>query len=603
MNYLVEKTFANRGYTPEYLREINNPYYEELKDIDTLAARLKEIHDAGLPITIIPDFDMDGICAGDCGYGGMAELGFKVNLFIPNAAEGYGISAKTIDDVLAVYPDTKVIITCDTGISAVAAGERCKELGIEFLITDHHKQDVMVDAPIIVDPLRVDEEYPHPSICGAFVMYQVLQYYADMYGNYYIQNQIRRLRVFAGIGTISDTMSLLYENRQLVKDAIDILRFIYGDGSSDAVASISGCEVYKRAFWGLYYTLKACADAGIITKESDIDETFFGYYMAPMFNAAKRMDGDMHKVFGVFFDNTPAVHMDYVYKLNVERKNLEAREIRAILDRDQPYAPFIYFSDAKPGILGLLAMKLMKMSGMPTFVVVDEGDKVRSNRFHGSGRSPEWYPCFTRLGDVIGIAGHEHAFGCSIDNKTALTKFVSFLKTDINKVMSEVEIIEEVPDFVISTDWTADTGIDIPLFEEYLNEIVTYKPFGKDFPAPRIKFIFSARDVVEYKKLKGKHLKLCFGNGFDVLCWNQADLAYVADKDAIDPYCKHYIMGHLEFSEYKGEVSIQFVGDITPGCEAPEKSSEESSEDAPVFGKLSAYEAQILEAAAGNTDA
>ena len=133
MNYLVEKTFANRGYTPEYLREINNPYYEELKDIDTLAARLKEIHDAGLPITIIPDFDMDGICAGDCGYGGMAELGFKVILFIPNAAEGYGISAKTIDDVLAVYPDTKVIITCDTGISAVAAALAILIVSINFV--------------------------------------------------------------------------------------------------------------------------------------------------------------------------------------------------------------------------------------------------------------------------------------------------------------------------------------------------------------------------------------------------------------------------------------------------------------------------------------
>ncbi len=55
-------------------------------------------------------------------------------------------------------------------------------------------------------------------------------------------------------------------------------------------------------------------------------------------------------------------------------------------------------------------------------------------------------------------------------------------------------------------------------------------------------------------------------------------------------------MGHLEFSEYKGEISVQFVGDITPGCEAPE-------EELPAFGKLSEYEEHILEAAAGNTDA
>ena len=64
MNKLIQKIFENRGYTQELLREINNPVYQPLRDIDTLCVRLKEIHDLGLRIVVYPDFDMDGIASG-----------------------------------------------------------------------------------------------------------------------------------------------------------------------------------------------------------------------------------------------------------------------------------------------------------------------------------------------------------------------------------------------------------------------------------------------------------------------------------------------------------------------------------------------------------
>lgn len=559
MNYLVQRTLENRGYTADFLREINSPYYDVLKDIDTLAVKLHEIHENKTPATIFPDFDVDGIASGNIWFAGLSELGFRVNLFIPTPSDGYGITPEAIDELLEIYPDTKVIITCDTGINASEAAEHCKMCGIELLVTDHHKQETVISASVIVNPMRLDETYSHPAICGAFVSYQILQYYADLYCNSFAQDQIRRLRVFAGIGTISDTMPLLYENRQLVKDAIYITRLTYGDGSTDAVASVPGCDVYRRAFFGLYQAMKVCETYGVITSADDIDEDFFGYYFAPIFNSTKRMNGDMNRTFGVFFANNPYSDMEYLYNLNIERKQLVEREIQNILAQDQPYAPYVYLSNANPGVLGLLAMKLHTQSGMPTFVLNDEGVSAKGSRYHGSGRSPEWYPCITRLSETVFIAGHELAFGVGVANKTNLDRFVNFLHQDIQIALTSVELVEAVPDFVIATDWTADVGIDTEMFRDYLTEIETLRPFGKGFPAPSVRFEFSNNDVIEWKLIgKAKqHLKIAFHNGFDVLCWNQAHL--ITQKDSFD---KHVVMGHLGMSEFRGIISVNFVGDF-----------------------------------------
>lgn len=559
MNYLVQKTFENRGYTEEFIKSINDPSYDKLKDIDLMAVRLKEIHDDHLPVTIYPDFDMDGIAAGTLGFAGMAELGFNVNLYIPNPEEGYGITINSIADLLSKYPDTKVIITCDTGITADEAAAYCRRQGVEFLVTDHHMQKNVIDADIIVDPMRLDESYNHPEICGAFVLYQVLQYYADFYCNSFTRDQIRRLRLFAGMGTISDTMPVLYANRQLVKDSIIICRYVYGDGTADAVSSISGCNIYRRAFWGLFNFLKVCEKYGIIKTAEDITEDFFGYYLAPMFNSPKRMNGIMENTFGVFFANTSEQCADYLYNLNIERKELVEREMKAILSQPQPYAPYVYFTTARAGILGLLATKLMAMTGMPTFVAIDYGEGTEGSRYSGSGRSPEWYPCITHLNDVISIAGHEFAFGWSCDDAAALDYFVATLKSDVSRIYSSVSVIEPTPDFIISTDWTADVGIDIDAFDDYLNEIYNYHPFGKGFAEPFIKFVFRNCDVVEWKTIGSakQHLKISFANGFDVLCWNQAHL--IKQKDSFN---NHVVYGHLGKSEFKGLMSINFVGNF-----------------------------------------
>lgn len=558
-NVLIETIFRNRGYTDEFLYSINNPDHGLLKDIDTLVAELKDIHDSGQVITIYPDFDMDGIAAGSCLFAGLSELGFNARLFTPDPSKGYGITVETIDDALSMHPDTQVFITCDTGIDRNEEADYCHSKGIRFLVTDHHIQRAVSTADIVVNPMRSDETYEHPLICGAFVAYQVLQRYADLYTNSYTIDQIRRLRVFAGIGTVSDTMPVLWENRQVIRDAIDICRLVYGDGSDTSVSTIRGCDVYRRAFWGIYELLKVYETYGVITDIDSINEEFFGFYLAPAVNSVKRLDGDTARTFGVFFGNNRTADVEYLYALNNQRKREVADAIEALSSTYQPFAPYIYYSDARAGILGLIAQKLMSESGVPTIVFRFDGTS-----YHGSGRCPAYYHDISEHFDYVG--GHAGAFGCGINTYEKIEALYEYLKKDVPDVLSTVDT-EFKPDYVISPDWTADCGIDISVFEDYINGIQRYRPFGRDFPAPSGMFRFSNTDVLSQTSNKkpgwetmGKskqHLKINFANGFDVICWNQAHL--ITQKDSFD---EHEIVGDLKFSEYMGVRSVVFVGDF-----------------------------------------
>ena len=177
--------------------------------------------------------------------------------------------------------------------------------------------------------MRLDETYSHPKICGAYVFYQCLCFYADTYCDPIVREQICRLHVFAGIGTISDSMPVLYENRKLLQDSIGFCRFLYFYGPEFVFDMMDGCDVYRKAFYGLYLVIKHLIDEGKIKDERDIDEVLFGYYIAPMFNAPKRMNADMTIPFSVFFGNNqfenPSVQ-DAMYEVLNSNKFITMRQ-------------------------------------------------------------------------------------------------------------------------------------------------------------------------------------------------------------------------------------------------------------------------------------
>ena len=564
MNRLIELYLKRRGYTREMLLEINDDRHADLMSVAEMCAELKRIHDTQEHIVILPDFDMDGIMSGVVGFAGLSELGFKVSLFRPTPSDGYGFTAETILRLVEEYPDVKVIITCDVGITCYEGAEAASAMGIKVLVTDHHVQEDAnkLAADIIVDPNRIDETYKNKGICGAHVFWQVLQYYADNYCDMFMHEQIRRLRVFAGVGTISDAMPLVNENRPLVMDACGICRLVYGEAGNLFLDTMSGCDVYRRAFYGLHCALQVFADNGKIQTPDDITEDFFGFYLAPTFNSLKRMDGDMDVAFGVFFGDHPLDDASFLFMLNEQRKLAVAQYFDDMMSGDQPYAPYVYISEAQPGILGLLAMKAMTLTGVPTMVMRED-----DGHFHGSGRAPSWYPAIDMLHpEGFFIAGHQGAFGIGATDKRECKALWAFLKKSSEDIMSNMpEGISEgnAPDIIICQDGSGDTDIDIPLFLEYLAEINTLRPFGRAFEAPVIELRFRG-DEGEWNVMGSakQHLKICMAYGFEVLCWNQA-----AMLDDMKPDDEFVVQGHLGRSEFRGRFTVNMVGDIRKVCD------------------------------------
>lgn len=585
LNYLLECVFRNRKYPDGFLDDINTKPHGFPKDTDKLCAILKYYHDTQGLIVLLTDFDNDGIMCGVEGFAGLAELGFNVALFIPDVTEGYGFDEDTIDTLVAQYPDVKAILTADVGITCYGGVKHARDLNIDVLVTDHHLPKGRIAANVFVDPTREDETSGYSGICGAAVLYNVLLYYAEHYsGSPYLVSQIRRLCVFAGCGTISDNMPVYYENRDLIRDAIDIFTLIYSDGKQDMVNSLQGCDIYRRAFLGLFILMNAFKERGNVAFSSipiNLHEDFVGYYLAPAFNSIKRMGADMHKVYGVFFGPQPKIDMEEVLDLNEMRKELVEEKFADIIDEKfiQPWKPYIYVTDAYPGLCGLLAQKVMLITGEPVMVVTinEEGKYV------GSGRSPHWYPFLNvAVSNKWYAAGHNPAFGIGFDNEIGGDALFDFLTKTVGELKPDDEEMVTTPDFVISMFDDGDASIDVELLSDYLDELSSCRPFGEGFPEPEALLKVNTR-MVEFSVMgkQKNHLRIKLPMGISAVCWNQADMiknhgtCIVPDKDdeshmypywlATDlPECLE-LWGKFAYNDYNGTRSIQFIGTVLNG--------------------------------------
>lgn len=305
---------------------------------------------------------------------------------------------------------------------------------------------------------------------------------------------------------------------------------------------------------------------GKIGDMAGLTEEFFGFYLAPMFNAVKRMEGSMDDAFGVFFGRDPEKSLQNLFDLNEERKQLVDECFEKLDQNDQPFAPYVYFTGAHKGILGLLAQRKMDEKGHPVMVVRED----ESEGYRGSGRSPSWYPFLSRTQGQQGVyaAGHEAAFGCHFVSADVLVSFVKFLADDIQTVLAEIE--EKIKrgelaaavehDLVISTLGDGDSLIDIPVFEEFLQELGYLRPFGNGFPKPSVLLRFRARNGLWSRMGEDqRHLKVTLSDGLVVVGFNQGALFNKVNQQS------NVILeasGKLNLNIWNDNRTVQFLGDL-----------------------------------------
>ena len=468
--------------------DLSDPF--SLTDMQKACERIWQAIDNGETIVVFGDYDVDGVTATALLYQHLKGMGATVKCMLPSReGDGYGLSRNAIQSIHD--KGYQLIVTVDNGISAVEEAEFAAELGIDLIITDHHlPPETLPKAVAVVDPRRLDDTSPFKGLCGAGVAFklcaaldgcppeEMLDYCGDL----------------AAVGTVADVMPLTGENRTLVKSGLRQLQ------NTDRP--------------GLEALLEEVGLAGRpITAEN------ISYAIAPRINAAGRMDSAVTALQLVLCED-PDRAEELAHKLNeinVKRQETELEIFKAaqVLLEQQPErledrVMLLWGRDWHPGVIGIVASRLVERTGRPVIVVtVDEHGECK-----GSGRSVPGFNLHACIGScadlLIRYGGHAMAAGLSVREEN-----LPELRRRLNEwAARECPVLH-----------TAPLECDLPIHldrvtVDSVRRIDTLAPFGAENPTPVFLLQSAVVDGV-YPVSEGRHsrLRLRQGNASVYAVW------------------------------------------------------------------------------------
>jgi len=465
---IISKILVNRGiYTEDSIDIFLNSSIEkmhppsQMKDLVKAGDLLKNKIDNGKSIRIVGDYDVDGIMSVYLLYRAFKDLGAKVDYIIPNrVSEGYGLNVEIVKEAEKDNIDT--IITCDNGIAAIEAIDHAKKVGIDVIVTDHHnlsfveedgeKRCIVPAAVSIVNPKQPDCPYPFKGLCGAGVVYKLVEYLFEIYN--LPKEKSYKLLEYVAIATICDVVDLVDENRIIVK---------HGLKQINATKNLG---------------FKTLVD--VLGIKNEIGTYHIGFIIGPTLNASGRLDtAYLALELLLTEDKNKAIGLAKELKaLNEDRKAITEKGIKLVVEKIEntgiknDKVLIIYEPKIHESVAGIVAGRVKEIYNKPTIVLTEGLDSIK-----GSGRSIEEYDMFkelVRCKDILDkFGGHPMAAGLSLkaDN-------IELLRTRLNKNtdLTENDLIKKI-------------YIDMPLPIEYINyklinQINGLEPFGKGNPRP-----------------------------------------------------------------------------------------------------------------------
>ena len=549
---LADLLFERLGWTPEFLTAFNDPSHPDLRDLDRIVEILRVVHQHRFKVVVMPDFDTDGVTSGLIAYVGLSQLGFNVELYIPDYRHGHDITPAAVADLLEKHPGAQVLLTTDAGTNSQDGVAFARRAGLTVLVTDHHQQlasATRLHAEVLINPFRLDEDYPHPGICGAHVIYQVVLRYAQLHSPEQLP-QLNRLALFAGLGTVADVMPLYFENRDLVRRSLSLARLLFQPDDyrlsalAETIAHEWGrglvCQVYVNAFFGFGQLLQEMCSRGKIL-DTYLREDLYGFYVAPAVNSARRILSDGGNAFRCFLGNDPAARAQAITAVlddNERRKELSAQYLAELEDTEQPLSPYVWVSQAPSGMLGLLASSLSHDLDIPVAVVREYADSAGGTSYSGSARAPEGVDIVEAFNQAPGLSAVGHAQSCGVraegaDDLPIMADLLCALDTRRDRSSQDAEF----PGLIFGDTPDADaTRPDPDELLELIERIAAVGPFGKGFPEPLHRVVLDPAVTMVSPLGKatydaagnqlspaGKHTRISsLSSGLSLVWWNSA---------------------------------------------------------------------------------
>ncbi|KMK75722.1 single-stranded-DNA-specific exonuclease RecJ [Alkalihalobacillus pseudalcaliphilus] len=529
---LVAKLLINRGLTtPEIASTFLNknqihyhdPYamhgMKETVDRIQLAVEKKE------KILIFGDYDADGVSSTSVMIYTLQMLGAQFDYYIPNRfTEGYGPNEPALR--WAKEEGFSLVVTVDTGISAVHEAKVAKDIGLDFIVTDHHEAPpVLPDAYAIVNPKQPGCSYPFKGLAGVGVAFKVSQ---ALLGR--VPKELLDIVV---IGTIADLVPLVDENRLLAMEGLHALQSTSKPGLI-AIKKIAG-----------------------IDKEM-LEADHVGFAIGPRMNAAGRLGSANPAVELLTTDKSEDAGFlaEEIDQLNKERQQIVstiAKEAVELVETQYPpdeHAVLVIAKeDWNAGVIGIVASRLVEKFYRPTIVLSIDHEKGVAK---GSARSIEGFDMFAELSksrDILPhFGGHPMAAGLTISLEH-LDELRDRLQKQASEVLSEDDFIPvKQIDLVASVD---EISLDI------IKQMKSLAPFGVSNPTPKI--MLEKAHISEMKKIgsESNHLKLQFNQNGTSLDGIGFHFGYAYDQISVQDQVS--AVGTLSINEWNGHIKPQLM--------------------------------------------
>ena len=484
---VIATIMAKRGIKEEDAKKFFHPQLNDLidpflmKDMDAAVERLNEAMGRKERIMVYGDYDVDGCTAVALVYKFLQQYYSNIDYYIPDRYdEGYGVSRKGID--FAHETGVGLIIILDCGIKAIKEIEYAKELGIDFIICDHHVPDEeMPQAAAILNPKREDDTYPFKHLCGCGVGFKFMQAFAKSNGISF--SRLIPLLDFCAVSIAADIVPVTGENRILAYHGLK--------------------QLNQNPNIGLKAIIDICGLNGRTLSMSDIV-----FKIGPRINASGRMENGRESVnllvekdFAVAFDKAK-----HINEYNEQRKDIdkqmteEANLIVGRLESQQKHSSIVLYDENwKKGVIGIVASRLTEIYVRPTVVLTRDGELAT-----GSARSVAGFDIYAAIKScrdlLLNFGGHTYAAGLTLrwdDVKEFRDRFQAYV---------EEHILPEHTEAALNIDAVIDLK---DITKKMHSELKKFGPFGPGNTKP----MFATMNVYDFgtSKVVGReqeHIKL-----------------------------------------------------------------------------------------------
>ena len=469
---------AIRFFRPQ-LADLINPFL--MKDMDVAVDRLNDAMGRKERILVYGDYDVDGCTAVALVYKFLQQFYSNIDYYIPDRYdEGYGLSKKGIE--YAQETGVKLVIILDCGIKAVEQIAYAKELGIDFIICDHHVPDEEVPPAVaILNPKRPDDTYPFKDLCGCGVGFKFMQAFAKNNGIPF--SRLIPLMDFCAVSIAADLVSVVEENRILAYHGLK--------------------QLNQNPSVGLKAIIDICGLTGRDISMSDIM-----FKIGPRINASGRMENGKQTVDLLVERDLHRAQREarLIDEYNDQRKDIDKQmteEANSIVEKleSQKHQPAIVLYDEnwKKGVIGIVASRVTEMYFRPTVVLTRDGDLAT-----GSARSVAGFDVYSAIKHcrdlLLNFGGHTYAAGLTLkweDVREFRQRFHQFVENNIHIEQTEPSL-------------DIDAKIDFKDINKHLyNDLRRFAPFGPGNQKP----VFYTENVYDFgtSKVVGReqeHIKL-----------------------------------------------------------------------------------------------